>query len=202
VVHARCLGKAWVVNGNGLGCASRGPYKSGIPSSPTRTPGAHPPQVRDFITTTGSENLGKRLVNNKEKVEFEKPNMTMDILMKYGRALVQEQENVKRVQLADAYLSGAALAGESGSSMPEGFSRELDGGVVAGVAIAGVAVVGGHDAAAADTPAPLCSPRVAHRRALSGSPMRLHEARGSCNSWRFAWRRAGWGQGRKCAQDL
>jgi len=35
---------------------------------------------------------------------------------------VQEQENVKRVQLADEYMSGAALAGVSGSSMPEAFA--------------------------------------------------------------------------------
>jgi hypothetical protein len=31
------------------------------------------------------------------------------------------QENVKRVQLADAYLSGAELAGVGGSSLPEGY---------------------------------------------------------------------------------
>lgn len=53
------------------------------------------------------------------QVEFEKPAMTLEALMKYGRLLVEEQENVKRVQLADAYLSGAELAGSSGSSMPE-----------------------------------------------------------------------------------
>ena len=38
-----------------------------------------------------------------------------------GNLLVEEQENVKRVQLADEYLSGAALAGASGSSLPEGY---------------------------------------------------------------------------------
>lgn len=80
------------------------------------------PQVRTFITSTGVENLGKRLVNNRDKVEFEKPSMNLDVLMKYGKMLVQEQENVKRVQLADAYLSGAELAGVSGSSLPESFS--------------------------------------------------------------------------------
>jgi hypothetical protein len=31
------------------------------------------------------------------------------------------QENVKRVQLAEAYLSGAELAGEGGSSLPESY---------------------------------------------------------------------------------
>ena len=39
-----------------------------------------------------------------------------------GNLLVEEQENVKRVQLADEYMSGAALAGSSGSSLPEGYS--------------------------------------------------------------------------------
>ena len=51
--------------------------------------------------------MGKRLVNSREgKVLFDKPHMDIDILMKYGRALTQEQENVKRVQLAEAYMSG------------------------------------------------------------------------------------------------
>ncbi len=116
--------------------------------------------MRDFVTSTGIENLGPRLINSKQgkvratpapglrlplcpaclsprphplhaspppalphaplaQVTFEKPSMTMDTLMKYGRYLVDEQENVKRVQLADEYLDGAALAGSSGSSLPE-----------------------------------------------------------------------------------
>lgn len=37
------------------------------------------------------ENLSKQLVNVKEKVSFEKPNMTLDILLKYGNLLVEEQ---------------------------------------------------------------------------------------------------------------
>merc|ERR1719247_3797071 len=43
----------------------------------------------------------------------------IDTLLKYGNLLVEEQENVKRVQLADAYLDGAELAGVGGSSLPE-----------------------------------------------------------------------------------
>eukprot|EP00199_Chlamydomonas_sp_CCMP681_P002423 CAMPEP_0119113808 /NCGR_PEP_ID=MMETSP1180-20130426/45236_1 /TAXON_ID=3052 ORGANISM="Chlamydomonas cf sp, Strain CCMP681" /NCGR_SAMPLE_ID=MMETSP1180 /ASSEMBLY_ACC=CAM_ASM_000741 /LENGTH=417 /DNA_ID=CAMNT_0007102061 /DNA_START=459 /DNA_END=1712 /DNA_ORIENTATION=+ len=78
-------------------------------------------QVRLFITSTGIENLSKRLVNSKEgKVTFVKPVMTVDVLMKFGRGLTAEQENVKRVQLAEEYMSGASLAGETGSSMPLG----------------------------------------------------------------------------------
>lgn len=39
--------------------------------------------------------------------------MTIDLLMDFGQMVVDEQENVKRVQLADAYLGGAELAGAS-----------------------------------------------------------------------------------------
>ncbi|KAL6752949.1 hypothetical protein V8C86DRAFT_1793128, partial [Haematococcus lacustris] len=78
--------------------------------------------VRDFVSQLGVENLGKRLINSREgKVTFERPRMTLDVLMKFGQALVQEQENVKRVQLADAYMSGAELAGVGGSSLPEDY---------------------------------------------------------------------------------
>jgi hypothetical protein len=35
--------------------------------------------------------------------------MTLEKLLEYGHMLVAEQENVKRVQLADKYLSEAAL---------------------------------------------------------------------------------------------
>ena len=43
------------------------------------------------MTATGMENLGKKLVNAKEKVEFEKPKMNLDTLLKYGNLLVEEQ---------------------------------------------------------------------------------------------------------------
>jgi len=79
-------------------------------------------KVREFIQGIGVENMGKRLINSREgKVVFEKPVMSLPTLLKYGRMLVTEQENVKRVQLADAYLSGAELAGVSGSSLPENY---------------------------------------------------------------------------------
>ncbi|GAB4822587.1 hypothetical protein N2152v2_009633 [Parachlorella kessleri] len=80
-------------------------------------------KVHEWIMSTGVENIGKRLVNSREgRVEFEKPTMNLGTLMKYGNALVEEQENVKRVQLADQYMSGAALAGQSGSSLPENYN--------------------------------------------------------------------------------
>ena len=60
------------------------------------------------------------------QVEFEKPAMTVDALIKYGRMLVDEQENVSRVQLAEAYLSGAELAGLDGSSMPPELVKKIE----------------------------------------------------------------------------
>jgi hypothetical protein len=77
-------------------------------------------KVREFISGVGVENIGKRLINSREgKVQFEKPSMDIETLIKYGQSLVDEQDNVKRVQLAEAYLAGAELAGAEGSSLPE-----------------------------------------------------------------------------------
>jgi len=79
-------------------------------------------KVREFIDKVGYLALQKRLVNPSHKdgeVVFEKPSMSVETLLMYGDMLMREQENVKRVQLADAYLDGAVLAGESGSSNTE-----------------------------------------------------------------------------------
>ena len=54
----------------------------------------------------------------KQKISFDPPAITLDLLIKYGKNLVDEQDNVRRVQLAEAYMSGAELAGTDGSSMP------------------------------------------------------------------------------------
>eukprot|EP01023_Acetabularia_acetabulum_P008927 TRINITY_DN1392_c0_g1_i1.p1 TRINITY_DN1392_c0_g1~~TRINITY_DN1392_c0_g1_i1.p1 ORF type:complete len:412 (-),score=93.49 TRINITY_DN1392_c0_g1_i1:326-1561(-) len=79
--------------------------------------------VRGWIRKTGIENVGKKLVNSADgPVKFDVPAMNLEILLRYGQSLVQEQENVKRVQLADAYLDGAELAGVGGSSLPEAVS--------------------------------------------------------------------------------
>jgi hypothetical protein len=82
-------------------------------------------KVRDFIVGSGFENIGKQLVNNRAgKVTIEKPKITVNELLSYGKSIVGEQDNVKRVQLADAYISGAALAGSQGSSLPEDYRRK------------------------------------------------------------------------------
>jgi len=76
--------------------------------------------VRAFIGEIGVEALGKRLINSREgAVTFQKPHMDVQTLLNYGKLLVDEQEAVKTVQLADAYLDGAVLAGAAGSSAPD-----------------------------------------------------------------------------------
>lgn len=75
--------------------------------------------VRAWIKEVGSENMGPLLINprrDKGKVTMEQPPMNLETLLSYGKALEMEQENVKRVQLADAYLDGAVLAGVGGTS--------------------------------------------------------------------------------------
>jgi len=76
-------------------------------------------KVRDFIVDVGMDDLGRRLINpsaSEGKIEFQRPVMTLDVLMTYGKSLEAEQDNVNRVQLADAYLDGAVLAGAEGTS--------------------------------------------------------------------------------------
>ncbi|KAF2296101.1 hypothetical protein GH714_036144 [Hevea brasiliensis] len=67
-------------------------------------------EVRKWVTGVGVQAVGKKLVNSIEgPPTFEQPKMNLEKLLEYGQMLVQEQENVKRVQLADKYLNEAAL---------------------------------------------------------------------------------------------
>lgn len=78
-------------------------------------------EVRKWVASVGVEGIGKKLVNSKEgPPTFEKPKMTLDKLLEYGNMLVQEQENVKRVQLADKYLSQAALGDANEDAIKSG----------------------------------------------------------------------------------
>ncbi|XP_039172732.1 ribulose bisphosphate carboxylase/oxygenase activase, chloroplastic [Eucalyptus grandis] len=78
-------------------------------------------EVRQWVAETGVENVGKRLVNSKEgPPTFEQPRMTLDKLLEYGNMLVQEQENVKRVQLSDKYLKEAALGDANEDAIKNG----------------------------------------------------------------------------------
>merc|ERR1712071_312824 len=64
-----------------------------------------------YVEDTGVSNMNMNLVNTRTPPTFDMPRMDIRMLMEYGDLLVQEQDNVKRVQLADAYLDGAALGG-------------------------------------------------------------------------------------------
>ncbi|XP_031743127.1 ribulose bisphosphate carboxylase/oxygenase activase, chloroplastic isoform X1 [Cucumis sativus] len=78
-------------------------------------------EVRNWVCSVGVENIAKKLVNSKEgPPTFEQPKMTLEKLLEYGNMLVQEQENVKRVQLADKYLSEAALGDANEDAIKSG----------------------------------------------------------------------------------
>ncbi|KAJ7961387.1 Ribulose bisphosphate carboxylase/oxygenase activase [Quillaja saponaria] len=78
-------------------------------------------EVRKWVTSVGVENVGKKLVNSKEgPPTFDQPKMTLDKLLEYGNTLVQEQENVKRVQLSEKYLKEAALGDANKDAIKSG----------------------------------------------------------------------------------
>lgn len=75
-------------------------------------------EVRKWAAGVGVERIGKSLVNSKEgPPTFDQPKMTLEKLLEYGNMLIKEQENVKRVQLADKYLKEAAL-GDANEDVP------------------------------------------------------------------------------------
>ncbi|NP_001304204.1 ribulose bisphosphate carboxylase/oxygenase activase, chloroplastic [Vigna radiata] len=78
-------------------------------------------EVRKWISGVGVDATGKKLVNSKEgPPTFDQPKMSLDKLLQYGNMLVQEQENVKRVQLADKYLNEAALGNANEDAIKSG----------------------------------------------------------------------------------
>ncbi|XP_061975346.1 ribulose bisphosphate carboxylase/oxygenase activase, chloroplastic isoform X2 [Populus nigra] len=78
-------------------------------------------EVRKWVSGVGVDSIGKKLVNSREgPPTFEQPKMTIEKLLEYGNMLVQEQENVKRVQLADKYLSQASLGEANQDSIDRG----------------------------------------------------------------------------------
>ncbi|KAB5538785.1 hypothetical protein DKX38_016318 [Salix brachista] len=78
-------------------------------------------EVRKWISVVGVDFIGKKLVNSKEgPPTFDQPKMTLEKLLLYGNMLVQEQENVKRVQLADKYLNEAALGNANEDAINRG----------------------------------------------------------------------------------
>ncbi|KAK4480262.1 hypothetical protein RD792_013328 [Penstemon davidsonii] len=78
-------------------------------------------EVRKWIGGVGVDNIGKKLVNSREgPPTFEQPKMTLEKLLEYGNMLVQEQDNVKRVQLAGQYMSDAALGDANKDAIERG----------------------------------------------------------------------------------
>ncbi|KAL5709500.1 AFG3 protein [Ranunculus cassubicifolius] len=78
-------------------------------------------EVRKWIASVGIEGIGKKLVNSKDgPPTFEQPKITIEKLLEYGQMLVAEQDNVKRVQLADKYLAEAALGDANVDAMERG----------------------------------------------------------------------------------
>ncbi|CAH9068019.1 unnamed protein product [Cuscuta europaea] len=78
-------------------------------------------EVRKFVAGIGVENVNERLLNSSDGPPvFEQPKMTLEKLLEYGNMLVQEQENVKRVQLSDKYLREAALGDANEDAIKNG----------------------------------------------------------------------------------
>ncbi|GAA0140814.1 hypothetical protein LIER_02100 [Lithospermum erythrorhizon] len=78
-------------------------------------------EVRKWINDVGIDGIGKKLVNSRDgPPTFEQPKMTVEKLLEYGNMLVMEQDNVKRVQLAEKYLNEAALGDANADAMSRG----------------------------------------------------------------------------------
>jgi len=71
--------------------------------------------IWEYVQKTGVKSLNANLVNTRNPPKFDMPQIGLQMLLNYGHKLVEEQDNVKRVQLADEYLEGASLAGSGGS---------------------------------------------------------------------------------------
>ncbi|XP_075514146.1 ribulose bisphosphate carboxylase/oxygenase activase, chloroplastic-like [Primulina tabacum] len=78
-------------------------------------------EVRKWVSEVGVDLVGRKLVNSREgPPKFEQPKMTLEKLLEYGYMLVKEQENVKRVQLAETYLKEAALGDANKDAIESG----------------------------------------------------------------------------------
>ena len=77
--------------------------------------------VRNWVGDVGIENMGKKLVNARGgPPQLDRPSMPLQTLLQYGPMLGEEQETVKRVQLADLYLNEAALGDANADAIARG----------------------------------------------------------------------------------
>ncbi|WP_416666365.1 ribulose bisphosphate carboxylase small subunit [Egbenema bharatensis] len=92
-------------------------------------------QVLAFIQSIGFDQVGAKLVNAKEKVNFQKPNFNLNHLIEEGELMVIEQGRLHELRLASAY-NRAISESQSSSSQPSnsasyagsGFGGDRTGG--------------------------------------------------------------------------
>ncbi|KAJ0695189.1 putative P-loop containing nucleoside triphosphate hydrolase [Helianthus annuus] len=91
-----------------------------------QTDGVSNEEVTKLVDTFPGQSIDffgalRRLVNSRDgPVTFEQPKITIAKLLEYGNMLVQEQDNVKRVQLAETYLDSAALGDANKDAISQG----------------------------------------------------------------------------------
>lgn len=152
-------------------------------------------EVRKWVAETGVENVSKQLVNSKSgPPTFQQPKMTLDVLLHYGNMLVKEQENVKRVQLADIYLDSAALGDANKDAMEQGKFFEGESGAPLLFPLSdptparcrGGPLAGGHPPRAISTLTPRGPPPARCRPGSSGgpAPSSFVQSQSHC-SWRI-----------------
>ncbi|PSB20507.1 ribulose 1,5-bisphosphate carboxylase [filamentous cyanobacterium CCP2] len=84
-------------------------------------------QVLNFIQSIGFNKVGSKLVNAKEKVNFQKPNFNLSHLIEEGELMVIEQGRLHELRLASAYnraISEAQAIPDRAPSRSTGHSAE------------------------------------------------------------------------------
>lgn len=87
-------------------------------------------QVRQFIKTVGLSQISTLLVNStRQTMPIQAMTVTLPHLIELGNALVQENQKIHQSRLAQAYVVGKAIAGETSSlgrdrSAQKNFSRQ------------------------------------------------------------------------------
>lgn len=88
-------------------------------------------QIRDFIDQVGLENVSRRVVNTETPPEFPPPDLRLDHLLEVGDRMVQEQQQVEEMRLAQVYNRALRPAAAEPATSPENFYRAYEGGTAA-----------------------------------------------------------------------
>jgi ribulose bisphosphate carboxylase small subunit len=83
-------------------------------------------QVLAFIQSIGFDKVGSRLVNAKEKVNFQKPNFNLKHLIEEGELMVIEQGRLHELRLASAYNRALAESQAIPAQPPHPVSRSAE----------------------------------------------------------------------------